>query len=171
MKYKATLDSLSKTITSGVFILFIFIGQKNLNGIIKADGDSVSVVIHGDILLLLPVILIFSYLFSSRSYTLTNNELIINRPIGNRVINIADISEIKIPDASDFSGTIRTFGNGGIFGYYGKYYNSKLGNMTWYVTQKLNRILILTKQGDKIIISPDDFGLVDKVQMTRKNDE
>ena len=93
--------------------------------------------------------------------------MIIHRAIKNRVIKISEIIEIKTVDSNDLSGTIRTFGNGGLFGYYGKYYNSKFGNMIWYVTQRRNRILIETNQGKKIIISPDDIGMVEKVKAQR----
>jgi len=120
------------------------------------------------VLLSFIVIIAISYLFSTKKYIVKTEKLIIHRPISDRVIKIADITEIKTVDSIDFSKTIRTFGNGGLFGYYEKFYNSKIGNMTWYVTQKKNNILIRTQQGDQIIISPDDISLIDKVQTGRK---
>ena len=168
MEYKASLDTLCKALTAGVFILFIAIGQKNVRAIFAAHGDLTPTLIHGSVLLLFVVTVVISYLYSIKTYTLTDSELVINRPISNRVIKISDITEIRTTDSADYSGTIRTFGNGGLFGYYGKYYSSPLGNMTWYVTQRKNRILIRTKQSDKIIISPDDISLVEKVQAALK---
>ena len=41
--------------------------------------------------------------------------------------------------------------------------------MTWYVTQRENRILVRTQQGEKLILSPDDISLVDKVQGLRQD--
>ena len=171
MEYKASLDTLCKVLTVGVFVLFFAIGRKNVRALMAAHGEIAPTLIHGGVLLLFISIVIGSYLFSTNRYTLTSNELVINRPIGNKVISVADITEIRAVDTIDFSGTIRTFGNEGLFGYYGKYYNAKLGNMTWYVTQKKNRIFILTKQGNKIIISPDDIGLLSKVQTLRQTNK
>ena len=59
---------------------------------------------------------------------------------------------------------IRTFGNGGLFGYYGKFYSSKLGNITLYATQSRNRVLIKTIHGTQIMITPDDLSLVEALQ-------
>ncbi len=169
MDYKASLDTLCKVMTAGVFVLFIAIGQKNIRAILAANGDTTTVLIHGSSFLLLVAIILGSYLFSTQSYTVTDSELIIHRPIKDKVVNIADITEISAVDTADFSGTIRTFGNVGLFGYYGKYHNSKIGNMTWYVTQRENRILVRTQQGEKLILSPDDISLVDKVQGLRQD--
>ena len=149
--------------------MFTVIGQKNVRAIIAADGELIPTLIHGGVLLLFIGIIVGGYLYSTKSYTVTNDALIIHRPISDRVIKLSEIVEIRTVDAADFSGTIRTFGNGGLFGYYGKYYNSKIGNMTWYVTQQKNKILVQIKQGDKIIISPDDIGLVKKVKLQIQN--
>jgi hypothetical protein len=167
MEYKASLDILSKALTVGVFILLIAIGQKNVRELFAAHGDLIPTLIHGGVLLLFLAIIAGSYLYSTNRYLVTNSQLVIKRPIGDRVISIADITETRAVEKTEFSGTIRTFGNGGLFGYYGKFYNAKLGKMTWYVTQDINRILILTKQGEKIIISPDDISLLDKIQTAR----
>ena len=169
MDYKASLDTLCKVMTVGVFVLFIAIGQKNVRSIIAANGDLAVTLIHGGVLLLFVATITISYLYSTNRYSVTNDELIIHRPINDRIINLSDITDIQNVDSTDFSGTIRTFGNGGLFGYYGKYYNSKIGNMTWHVTQKKNKILVRTQQGDKIIISPDDIRLVEKVQTVMKS--
>jgi hypothetical protein len=164
MDYKASLDTLSKVITAGIFVLFIGFGQKNVKAILAAHGNLTPTLIHGSVLLLFVAVIACSYLYSTSDYTVTGSELIIRRPVRDRIIKIADIAEIRTAEAGEFSGTIRTFGNGGLFGYYGKYYNSKLGHMTWYVTQKKNRVIILTQKGNKIVITPDDIGLVTEVK-------
>ena len=164
MDYRASLDTIGKIITAGVLIIFIAIGQKNVSAIISSNGDIKTTLIHGGILLLFVLTVVVSYLYSTNRYSVTGDTLVIHRPIGNRVIKLADIREIRFIDPAEFSGTIRTFGNGGLFGYYGKFYNAKIGSMTWYVTQKKNRILLRTQQGDKIVISPNDISLLDRVR-------
>ena len=150
-----------------VFLIVIGMSSYALRELLNADGDSKTIFIQSGIIFLNVTVIVVSYLFSVKKYSVTVDELIIHRAIKNRVIKIIDITEIKTVDADDLSGTIRTFGNGGLFGYYGKYYNSKFGNMIWYVTQRRNRILIETNQGKKIIISPDDIGMVEKVKAQR----
>jgi hypothetical protein len=60
-------------------------------------------------------------------------------------------------------GTIRTFGVGGLFGYFGKFHTPNIGHITFYATQRVNKVLIVTKQGKKIILTPDDIGLIQNI--------
>lgn len=169
MEYKASFDTLSKVISVGVIILFVFIGMRSVKALLVAQGDTTTILIHSGILLFLFATLFISYLYSTQHYLITDNEFIIKRPIGERKILIADIAEIRLVEQSDMTGTIRTFGNGGIFGYYGKYHNKTFGSMTLYTTQQANRVFIRTKSGDKIIISPDDLSLVDNLKSELSN--
>jgi hypothetical protein len=164
MDYKASLDTLAKVMTSGTFILFVIIGYQSVSAIRSAPGDRTTIYIHGGILLLFVAILLGSWLFAPRSYTLDGTELTINRPIGGVSINRSSIKEVRLLEAGELKGTIRTFGNGGLFGYYGKYYNSGIGHMTWYTTQSKNTVLIVTNEGKKVVISPDDTSLVEKLK-------
>jgi len=164
MEYKASFDTLTKVLTLGVIILFAFIGQKSVKALLVAQGDTTTIFIHSGVLLFLLATLVGSYLYSTQNYLIDNNELVIKRPISERRISIADIAEIRLVGEGDMTGTIRTFGNGGLFGYYGKYHNKTFGSMTLYTTQKTNRVFIRTKSGSKIIISPDDLSLVDKLK-------
>ena len=53
-------------------------------------------------------------------------------------------------------GVIRTFGVGGLFGYYGQFYNSKIGSMTWYATRQNNTVLVRTIDNKNIVLTPDE---------------
>jgi hypothetical protein len=53
-------------------------------------------------------------------------------------------------------------------GYSGLYYFSKVGWVWMHATQRTNYVLILTKDGKKRIITPDDMGLVELVNGTLK---
>ena len=163
MNYKASIDIQSKVLTILVFGFFIVVGWNNINALLFAHNDAFQIVKRCSIVILFLVVIIGSYLYSTSKYSLTKSELIIHRPIKDRIIGIEDITEIKSIDSGDLAGTIRTFGNGGLFGYYGKYQNPKIGLMIWYVTQRKNRILIQTKQGKKVVISPDDMGLLNRI--------
>ena len=164
MIYKASLDSMTKVISLIVIFVFLFVAFKNAESLAGTPINTKPDYLSAGIILVMISALLFGYLFSIKNYTLENGKLTINRPIGNKSINIAEITEVRPVHKDELSGSIRTFGNGGFFGYYGKYYNRKLGHMTLYTTQTRNRILIRTTRGQKIIISPDDLSLVEKLK-------
>ena len=91
------------------------------------------------------------------------------RPIGSVNYPISEIKVISKINPGVMIGGIRLFGVGGLFGYYGKYYNFKLGHLTLYTTQKRNRILMTMTTGKKIVISPDDLDLVDEIIKRKEN--
>jgi hypothetical protein len=64
-------------------------------------------------------------------------------------------------DKSEFRTLIRTFGVGGLFGYYGYYYSSSLGKLILYTTQRKNLILIEQKVGRKVLLSPDGTSMLE----------
>ncbi len=59
-------------------------------------------------------------------------------------------------DKEKIGWAIRTFGVGSLFGYYGKFANTKLGSMTWYATRKDKTVLVRTIDNKKIILTPDE---------------
>lgn len=162
MKYKASFDFLTLTITSLVIILFTGIIIVNVHAYFNADTSSHKH-IHGFVLLLFPLVIISCYAFSIKGYMIEGSDLIILRPIGSRKISIPDIAEVRAIKREEMTAAIRTFGVGGLFGYYGKYYSWTLGSLTLYTTQRKNRVLIILKNGKKILISPDDLSLVERL--------
>ena len=62
----------------------------------------------------------------------------------------------QIVDKETMKWTVRTFGVGGLFGYFGKFANRALGSMTLYATRRNNYVLIITTDERKIIITPDE---------------
>jgi hypothetical protein len=47
------------------------------------------------------------------------------------------------------------FGNGGLFGYYGRFRTTKLGSCTWYVTDRSKAVVVVT-DAKTIVLSPAD---------------
>lgn len=164
MEYKASLDTLAKGITIGVFILLIAIGQQSVRALLVANGNTITILIHSGILLLFIAILLGCWLYAPQSYSLDSNALTINRPIGKVSIKLSDIKQVRILADNETKGTIRTFGVGGLFGYFGEFYTPGLGHSTFYATQRKNIILIVTNSDKKIIITPDDISLADKLK-------
>ena len=151
MTYKTSLDNLAKGITIGVTILFaiIIIAQYS---IIKDEGRAVP--ISTTVILLL--IYFIAFTFRPINYHLTADQLIIQRLFTNVKIDRNQIESVELLDKDEIGTMIRTFGVGGLFGYYGKFANTKLGSMTWYATRKDRAVLVRTIDNKKIILTPND---------------
>lgn len=104
---------------------------------------------------LLGGLLITFYGYKPLGITITTAEVGINRKLAPVSIPYSEISTVQLLEDKDLSGAVRTFGNGGLFGYTGKYYKNPFGSMTWYCTQRKNYLLIEKKDGKKIVITPD----------------
>lgn len=151
MIFKTSLDGLAKVITIGITILFAFIiiGQYA----IISDGDK-TISHYTTIALLLIHFIAFS--FWPKSYTLTTDKLIINRPLLSADINRSDIKSVEQISKDKLRYAVRMFGVGGLFGYYGKFVNSTMGSMTWYATRRDKVVLITTIKNKKIVVTPDN---------------
>ena len=170
IEYRASYDTLTKVLTAGVILLFTVIALLPLWPASANQVNHESAIVGILVGLLFMAILAGSYIFSTQRYTLSGKDLIIRRVIRDVVIHLEDITEIRPLERSELSGAIRTFASGGLFGYFGKFYSTRLGHMTWYVTQRNKAILIRTSKGSKIIISPDDLHLVDEVKALQRKD-
>lgn len=151
MKYKASLDNLAKGITIAITLLFaaIIIVQYT---ILRDKKEAISIYISVALLLIYCI----TYAFSPINYILTADKLIIHRLIADVKIDRNQIKTVEILEKDTLSWSIRVFGVGGLFGYYGKFANKKLGTMTWYATRKDKTILVQTTDNKKIILTPDD---------------
>ncbi len=151
MTYKTSLDNLAKTITIGITILFaaIIVGQYS---IIKNAGQANP--IYTTVALLL--IYFIAFAFRPINYNVSDNKLIIHRLFFDVKIDRSQIKSVELLDKEFIGWSIRTFGVGGLFGYYGKFSNSKIGSMTWYATRKDKVVLVRTINNKKIILTPDE---------------
>lgn len=152
MNYKASFDNLTKIVTIGVTILFAFICYTPIIFIKNGSADRSPIF---TVVALISVYFI-SYGFSTKAYQLTEDDVIIQRLFGNVKIKRSEITSVEIIEKGQMGWLIRTFGVGGLFGYWGRFSSSKLGSMTWYATRK-NKIVLITKiNNKKIVITPDE---------------
>jgi hypothetical protein len=107
-------------------------------------------------LLLIPAVFVLLFLMRPTGITLDENAITIERTIMPVVIPYSQIVSAEAVETEDMKFTLRAFGNGGFFGYFGIFYNSKYKFMRWYCTQRKNYILITLDNKRKIVISPDD---------------
>jgi hypothetical protein len=158
MKSKASLDKVSLFITSIVFIIVVVVTylaftKDSYVGALITDG-----------------VLLIAYLFRPLSYVLTEETVIINRPVSKVAIRLQDIEQAKKITYSDLSITIRLFGSGGFFGYFGIFYSSTFGKLKAFMSQRKNLLLIKTFKHGTFVISPGDESFVQAV-LTRSIDQ
>jgi hypothetical protein len=149
-----SLDLLARIITGFVFLLIsglIFIPL-----LLDVSHEAKSVLSATFSVLLLAAIIFVSWALSPKKYILTDHHLIIKRTIASREINLKEITGVRLLAKEELKGLIRTFGIGGLFGYVGKFYNKKLGHLSFYATSRKGLILIETIKKEKIVISPSD---------------
>lgn len=151
MTYKASLDLQAKFITIIITILFAAI---IIGGLSVTKGVNPLIPIFTAVFLTAIYFIVFA--LRPISYTLTTDTLIIHRLFKDVEINRSQIAKTELLAKDQTSWSVRTFGVGGLFGYFGKFANSKLGSMTWYATRKDRMVLVLSTNNKKIIVTPDD---------------
>ncbi|MBL0309788.1 MAG: hypothetical protein IPP77_08985 [Bacteroidetes bacterium] len=150
VKFKASFDKKTMIISSLVGALFIgqtvfFLVFSNLNSTLTAV-----------IAISLWLIFVLCYGFHPAGYECTEAAIIIKTPFRSIVYPKAEMDKIRRAGDEEMVSSIRTFGVGGLFGYYGKFYNRHLGHMTWYASQGKNWVILLTKNGKNIVLTPDN---------------
>ncbi len=151
MKFTTSLDSLAKGITLGVTLLFLIIifGQYKL--IDESDG---LLPVYTTTALL--VIYLIAFSFRPMYYFVTANQVIIHRLFKAVKIDRNKIKCAELLTKDQIGFTVRTFGVGGLFGYYGHFSSTKLGAMTWYATRQNQVVLVQLIDDKKIILTPDE---------------
>ena len=149
--FTTSLDKFNKITTIIVFTLFAgicifsyFSNVENEPGIFQYVPIS---------LLIVSVIV---YLIRPNNYSVSSDKLLIHRAIFNVEIDRNNIQTVHEIEESQLKNSIRTFGVGGFFGSFGRFWNGQLGKMTWYITRRNNFVLVETKDQKKIILTPDE---------------
>jgi hypothetical protein len=101
------------------------------------------------------LLILVSYAYSPRGYILADRSILVQRLAGQPRIALEDVREVRRATPDDLRRAIRLRGSGGLFGYYGLFRSAKLGKFKAYVTDKNNRVVVIT--GSKTaLFSPDD---------------
>jgi hypothetical protein len=162
--YKASMDTLTKGLTIGLSILLVsfgFIPILNRPSLLFTTNEfrfseliypeSISVIAFAII-----IMLVVTYGFSPKGYVLEDGEFTVLRPFKAKNFSLSDILSVTSVEKKNLKGSIRTFGVGGLFGYFGLFRNSTYGNMVWYATRRDRFVVIERSNGKTIVITPDD---------------
>ncbi len=82
-------------------------------------------------------------------------EIVVRRAAGVARFPLEGVREARRATRDDLRGALRIWGSGGLFGYYGLFRTSRLGQCTWYVTNRKNAVVVVTDR-KTALFSPDD---------------
>jgi len=150
-KFPASLDTMSSVITFG--IVCVMMSVIAIIWITTGNNDSIGAKIYPT--LLMSMIIVVAYSCSPRAFSIGSNGIVVHRHWDNVTIPFSDIKSAVIIEKVSNKGLIRTFGNGGLFGYYGDFRNREMGDMKWYLRRRCNVVLLETAKS-KILLSPND---------------
>ena len=98
------------------------------------------------------ILLYVTYAYSPLGYEIGHNSVTVLRKIKPVIIKFETIQEVRVdPEAATLK-TIRV-GSGGLFGFFGSFYSSKLKCHKRYVTCRKNAVLIAADK--KYVVTPD----------------
>jgi hypothetical protein len=147
MEFKtARLDKLARILTVCVTVLLVGL---SVFFIIKVP--------YGWLFAVLMIsIILFSYLLSPARYYFEGGRLVIEKVIGKKIfIPLEQVTGYAmVPDFTKLR-VARTFGNGGLFGYYGTFSTAEYGTLNCQLTNLKQVFIIKTAQG-LFAISPAD---------------
>ena len=161
-RFKAPWGRLLIVISSIAAIALV--GIPCLSIIFDAAGNASEPII----IFLIPLIILFAAIpFLIRGYVITENRLIVQRLFWN---NMIDLSKFTSAEANPkaMSKSIRTFGNGGLFSFSGKFRNKALGPYRAFAT-KLENSVVLKFTDHTIVVTPEQPQLfIQKIKAAKK---
>lgn len=149
MKFKASLDRITVIISIMVVIFFValtvwviyFVPDLGIYGNISIATGLATIVV--------------SFLLYPTGYFVDDKSVAVKGVLFSRTILKEDIIAVEEIKTEDMSATIRAFGSGGFFGYFGLFYNSKHKWMIWFATQRKNYVMVHTAKR-KFVFTPDN---------------
>lgn len=99
-----------------------------------------------------PVILVVSLLFIVSGYALSGSDLLIIRPLWATRIPLSGLRRV-FAEPKVCKGSIRLFGNGGLFSFTGLYRNSTLGRYRLFATD-FSHAVVLVLPNRTVVVTP-----------------
>lgn len=98
-----------------------------------------------------------AWAFGPKGYAILGDELLIERPLRAIAIPLRSIrAAVPLPDGS-LKGALKVAGSGGLFGWYGRFWNRRLGSFRAYATRR-DGLVLVDAGGDRFVLSPEPPG-------------
>jgi hypothetical protein len=116
----------------------------------------IGVVISGSLWFqgLLGSILAGTYAFSPRGYSVVDGQILVHHVGWATRFDLDNLRSVKTAPGV-MRGSIRSFGNGGLFGFYGRFRNSTLGSYRAYATNNDNAVVLDVEGTGYVVLTPD----------------
>ena len=148
MKQKLEFDLTTKII-SALVIAIPFVMIIAQYSVIKENNEILSLTS-----IFLFITYFVAWMLHPTSYEITNENIVIHRPV--RAIKIS-LASIKNIERTEPGYSMRLFGSGGLFGYYGLFSSNKLGRHHRYTGNNKNLVLISTEKKKYLLSIHDDL--------------
>ena len=106
--------------------------------------------------LILPALLVGSLLFMVTGYAVEGTELYIRRLLSSTCISLHGLDRAWIEPAV-CKGSIRVFGNGGLFSFTGLFYSKRLGRYRLFATDISRSVVLILPSRVVVMTEPEAF--------------
>jgi len=93
--------------------------------------------------------------FMVRGYVLTEEQIEVRRLGWSTVLPLAGLVAVT-GEPEGLRGSLRLFGNGGLFGISGWFWNRRIGRFRAYATDPSRVVLLAYRDGKKVVVTPHD---------------
>lgn len=93
--------------------------------------------------------------FMVRGYFLTDSHIAVRRLGWSSVLPLAGLAAVT-GEPEGMRGSVRLFGNGGLFGISGWFWNRRIGRFRAYATDPSRTVLLRYRDGRQVVVTPDD---------------
>lgn len=136
----------STTVPAGAIVMLVL-------GIISPEESRLSLLSASLLMLVLSAVCL---VYAPREYQVQPEGISVRRFAGTKLFRQENVLHIRKMNADETKGLIRTFGNGGLFGYTGRYHSPAIGHQRWYCSRRTGLVVIELKAGIPVILSPED---------------
>jgi hypothetical protein len=102
-----------------------------------------------------PVVLFLALLFMVRGYVLTESQIEVRRLGWSTILPLAGLATVT-GEPDGMRGSLRLFGNGGLFAISGWFWSRKVGRYRAYATDPERAVLLRYRDGTKVMLTPHD---------------
>ena len=108
-------------------------------------------------MVVVPLAVLFGALpFMVRGYVLTEDNLEVRRLGWRTLLPLAGLVTVT-GEPDGMRGTVRLFGNGGLFGISGWYWNRRFGRFRAFATDPARVVLLRYRDGRNVVVTPHDL--------------
>lgn len=150
MYFPSSLDLKAQVITGLVLVLLVWVAWLLVRFGAAAAGAPRWATWSGALLVVAGVLWLFAR--SPRGVELQGDRLRLVQRIGGPVVELPEGARLR--PVESLGPTIRTFGVGGLFGWFGSFRSADLGPFRLHAT-RLDRLVLVPQEGRQLVVSVD----------------